>query len=1150
MKKVLTLFICMLLLLQQVAFATESSDKTYLNLYVSYETGNDLNDGLSPKTPFKTIEKAKEIATAKSKKMSGDIVVNVMKGYHFLEDTLYFKPDDSGKNGHNIIYKGENLPIVSGGKKVSGFKKSEKRANIYEAYVPGLTHLMNIYVNGEKRERSQSETRVTPIKFWDDPETKYSDDGLYMHKSDIGFFENPEDIQFYYFDEWVQNYVLVEEILQDPSNENNVLVRMDGQVWTYNNPSIDSKWREINMPFYIQNAMELLDTPGEFYYNKKTQMLYYMPKPGEDMETAEVIVPCLERLVDIYGYDVDEKVENITFDGIKFAHTTYEPFSTGSSTTRQAQCYLGWFNDIPVILPGAIEVQMAKNVNFLNNHFFGLQLCGIYFEDGVENSQVTGNSFYKCGDAGFVLGNPYTYDDQTVMDYLDGKNIFTEGISSAPGKNSNKKRLLNATALPIATSYYSLTEEDHKLTNLHTSSSTDVYMRNWMEDEDFEKYRGTWKSNPEDEGLKKSWVRYDLERPYKISEITLVFDTEETTAAERTDYEVLVSNDRHFKEYETVAIRQRDSGKKVTFELPKATKEKEFRFVMIRSLGETKLALSGAFFFSEELKPSTVYERCKNILVSNNFITCVGESQPCSGGINIFAATDSKITHNKLVNLPYSGIMASWGWMNTRIVTKNLDISHNWMESVNRLLYDGGGIYTLSRMPGAVIHDNVVKNPHFSASAYFFDQGTAGVHFIDNVTLGANGDCFYVAINCRDNKAERYYSEGPWCFISSRMDVNDLEYPILFDSVTNPNEKASSIIENAGLEESYKHLSESVGENDYALIPYSYELFKQLGTLVLPKKDNSEQRVKAILDTGDFGYKKGQLSNEYFFELTKAYEEFVSGDKDEKVEAMLDILKKERKTNAEDMEYTSVYCVYAPGAIDFNIDASNKQLTLDYVYEADLTDKKVTVYCTDGNEVAYKFDDVNLEETVKIPIYSKKTQRYEIWKLNVNMPKAEEKIKLTKDDWYSTKDDELIESSDGGRYLAPTIYSYEAMISEKTGSTSFAFKPISDKANGKYVFTLGAKEQNTSQFKIEFINEYAKLYEVSEGKEKLIDSCKYQIDKGNVSSVTYSVTEEAEGKTVLRFLVNDKLLFHSAIFGKIQNTLINYSSYDSGIIIY
>ena len=54
----------------------------------------------------------------------------------------------------------------------------------------------------------------------------------------------------------------------------------------------------------IQNDYELLDKPGEFYFDKTEKMLYYIPRENEDLSSAEVVVPRLETILDYKGTPV------------------------------------------------------------------------------------------------------------------------------------------------------------------------------------------------------------------------------------------------------------------------------------------------------------------------------------------------------------------------------------------------------------------------------------------------------------------------------------------------------------------------------------------------------------------------------------------------------------------------------------------------------------------------------------------------------------------------------------------------------------------------------------------------------------------------------------------------------------------------------
>ena len=96
---------------------------------------------------------------------------------------------------------------------------------------------------------------------------------------------------------------------------------------------------EHNSAFYLTNAKELLDQPGEWHLDTKAQKLYYMPLPGEDMRTAVVEAPALETLLRVEGTP-DEPVEYVTIEGITFEHTTWMRPSLQGHAPLQAGMYM------------------------------------------------------------------------------------------------------------------------------------------------------------------------------------------------------------------------------------------------------------------------------------------------------------------------------------------------------------------------------------------------------------------------------------------------------------------------------------------------------------------------------------------------------------------------------------------------------------------------------------------------------------------------------------------------------------------------------------------------------------------------------------------------------------------------------------------
>ena len=96
-------------------------------------------------------------------------------------------------------------------------------------------------------------------------------------------------------------------------------------------------------PFYMTNAKELIDEPGEWYHDVREHKLYYAPRTNEKLgirnEKWEAVVPVLETLVEVIG-SAERPVRNITIEGVTFSHTTWMRPSENGHVPLQAGMYL------------------------------------------------------------------------------------------------------------------------------------------------------------------------------------------------------------------------------------------------------------------------------------------------------------------------------------------------------------------------------------------------------------------------------------------------------------------------------------------------------------------------------------------------------------------------------------------------------------------------------------------------------------------------------------------------------------------------------------------------------------------------------------------------------------------------------------------
>ncbi|WP_243228841.1 right-handed parallel beta-helix repeat-containing protein [Microbacterium sp. CIAB417] len=133
-----------------------------------------------------------------------------------------------------------------------------------------------------------------------------------------------------------------------------------------------------------------------------------------------------------------------------------------------------------------------------------------------------------------------------------------------------------------------------------------------------------------------------------------------------------------------------------------------------------------------KLKP-TVAEQTSRILVGNNTISRFGRDYANGMGVAAFYLSDSIIEHNLITDGYYTGIQVGFQQR------AHLDggggdnkIRYNEVSYTNRLIGDGGGIYTLGRQLGTEIHGNWVH--HVVKGPWNFTTAPIAAVYLDNYT--------------------------------------------------------------------------------------------------------------------------------------------------------------------------------------------------------------------------------------------------------------------------------------------------------------------------------------------------------------------------------------------------------------------------------
>jgi hypothetical protein len=310
-----------------LAVALTISQGARAALWVS-PSGDDANPG-TEEQPVRTIERARDIVRTMNADMSDDITVFI-GGTHRLFQPIEFGPQDSGTNGFSVVYTaapGEH-PVLSGGFPVTGWTIVGQPRNLWSAPAPdGLANSRDLFVNGSPATRTR--LRLSH------PEPQTQEEAT--RPDAWALWKNPADVEL------------------DGTTA--------GLIWSE---------RSGSPPYYAENALEILTTPGEWYFDRSARRIYYMPRPGEDLGTANVVAASAGALLVGRGSG-DRPLIGLIFKGIRFEFTSAPGAGDGA--------------------PAAVRLSGAGDVQFLEDEFVHMGTPALELGPTIKGCTIEGCLF-------------------------------------------------------------------------------------------------------------------------------------------------------------------------------------------------------------------------------------------------------------------------------------------------------------------------------------------------------------------------------------------------------------------------------------------------------------------------------------------------------------------------------------------------------------------------------------------------------------------------------------------------------------------------------------------------------------------------------------------------------------------------------------
>lgn len=418
--------------------------------------GSDFNDGTrqSPKaTLTSALRQAREWRRTEDNRIQGGITIYMEGGTYAFYEPVFIRPEDSGtKESPTIIRSvGDEKVILSGGISINGWKKQGK---VWVADVPVFNgrplDFRQLWVNGEKAVRARDVEDYEKMNRICSVDEK--NEILYVPAVSIRrLIDNKGNLKAKYAELVLHQMWCVANL-----RIRSVEVQGDSAAIRFHQPEsriqFEHPWPRPmvttdghNSAFYLTNARELQDVPGEWYHDIDARKIYYYPREGEKMQEAEVIVPAVETLVRVEG-TVDRPVRHIRFEKITFSYTTWMRPSEKGHVPLQAGMYLtdgyridpkmqrnylnhpldnqGWLGRPAA----AVCVVAARQIDFERCRFEHLGSTGLDYEEAVQGGVVRGCLFRDIAGNGLLVGSfsPAAHETHLPYDPADRREVCTQ----------------------------------------------------------------------------------------------------------------------------------------------------------------------------------------------------------------------------------------------------------------------------------------------------------------------------------------------------------------------------------------------------------------------------------------------------------------------------------------------------------------------------------------------------------------------------------------------------------------------------------------------------------------------------------------------------------------------------------------------------
>jgi hypothetical protein len=327
-----------------------------------------------------------------------------------LSEPIRFEPADSGENGFSVVYRAAPAAsvVLSGGHQINGWTRESD--GVYRADVGTDVDFRQLWINGRRAVRARTPNTGKTFTL---PAEKQADGFDLPREQLAGITLRPGEVEMSVLIAWMHKRLRIAR-LADAGQPGMIRAVIEAAEWESITRQPQGDRIYLGRSYWLENAREFLDAPGEFHLDRVAGVLRYRPRVGEDLSRAEVIRPHAESLIVLAG-QLDSPVHHLRFEGLTFAHTGWTRPNRHGFVDVQANSLIPAsltdavdpqyrHNQRKDRIPAAFQAATADHIAVRSCRFAQLGGTGVMFTHGGNDNVIEGNSFIDVAAGGIEFG--------------------------------------------------------------------------------------------------------------------------------------------------------------------------------------------------------------------------------------------------------------------------------------------------------------------------------------------------------------------------------------------------------------------------------------------------------------------------------------------------------------------------------------------------------------------------------------------------------------------------------------------------------------------------------------------------------------------------------------------------------------------------